>query len=59
LDNQELAKQGYVHPLYRSGVLVAGRTAQACSNGVQTLRQLLHPEGAEGKALATPMLGHP
>jgi len=42
--------------LYRFWSVGVRAHAQGFSLGVQTLRQLLHPEGAEGKALATPML---
>jgi hexosaminidase len=51
-----LDKQGYVIRVTESGVLVAGRTAQGLFYGVQTLRQLLRPEGSAGKTLAIPML---
>jgi hypothetical protein len=56
LGDHDLDKQGYVIRVTDSGVLVAGRTAQGLFYGVQTLRQLLRPEGAEGKTLAIPAL---
>src|SRR5579862_486499 len=56
MGNADLDKQGYVLRSTDSGVLVAGRTAQGLFYGVQTLRQLLLPEGTEGKALAIPAL---
>jgi|CZLA01.1.fsa_nt_gi hypothetical protein len=56
LGDRELDKQGYVIRATDSGVLVAGRTAQGLFYGVQTLRQLLHPEGPAGKTLAIPAL---
>ena len=56
LGNGELEKQGYVIRSTDSGALVAGRTAQGLFYGVQTLRQLLRPEGGEGKTLASPAL---
>jgi hexosaminidase len=52
----ELGSQGYVIRVTDSGVLVAGRTAQGLFYGVQTLRQLLRPEGSAGKTLAVPAL---
>src|SRR6202521_2845704 len=52
----ELGSQGYVIRATDSGVLVAGRTAQGLFYGVQTLRQLLRPEGPGGKTLASPAL---
>jgi hexosaminidase len=52
----ELGSQGYVIRVTDSGVLVAGRTAQGLFYGVQTLRQLLRPEGPAGKMLAIPAL---
>jgi len=55
-DKQEFDKQGYVLRVTDSGVLVAGRTAQGLFYGVQTLRQLLRPEGPGGKTLAVPAL---
>jgi hypothetical protein len=48
--------QGYVIRATDSGVLVAGPTAQGLFYGVQTLRQLLRPEGPGGKTLAIPAL---
>jgi len=56
LGSHDLDKQGYVICVTGSGVLVAGRTAQGLFYGVQTLRQLLRPEGPEGKTLAIPAL---
>ena len=56
LGDRELDKQGYVIRATDSGVLVAGRTAQGLFYGVQTLRQLLRPEGPAGKTLAIPAL---
>jgi hexosaminidase len=53
----DLGSQGYVIRSTDSGVLVAGRTAQGLFYGVQTLRQLLRPEGPAGKTLAVPALG--
>src|ERR1700686_4142050 len=50
--DDELGSQGYVIRATDSGVLVAGRTAQGLFYGVQTLRQLLRPEGPGGKTLA-------
>src|ERR1700686_3225785 len=52
----DLGSQGYVIRSTESGVLVAGRTAQGLFYGVQTLRQLLRPEGPGGKMLAVPAL---
>src|ERR1700686_3218118 len=52
----DLGSQGYVIRSTESGVLVAGRTAQGLFYGVQTLRQLLRPEGPGGKLLAMPGL---
>jgi hexosaminidase len=52
----DLGNQGYVIRVTDSGVLVAGRTAQGLFYGVQTLRQLLLPEGPGGKTLAIPAL---
>jgi hexosaminidase len=52
----ELGSQGYVIRVTDSGVLVAGRTAQGLFYGVQTLRQLLRPEGPAGPTLAVPAL---
>ncbi len=56
LGSHDLDKQGYVIRVTGSGVLVAGRTAQGLFYGVQTLRQLLRPEGPAGKTLAVPAL---
>src|SRR5271155_466940 len=56
MGNVDLDKQGYILRSTDSGVLVAGRTAQGLFYGVQTLRQLLLPEGTEGKTLAIPSL---
>ncbi len=58
LEKPDLAKQGYVIRATGSGVLVAGRTAQGLFYGVQTLRQLLRPEGPGGgaKTLSVPAL---
>jgi hexosaminidase len=52
----ELGSQGYVIHTTESGVLVAGRTSQGLFYGVQTLRQLLRPEGPGGRLLAVPAL---
>jgi hexosaminidase len=52
----DLGSQGYVIRATDSGVLVAGGTAQGLFYGVQTLRQLLRPEGPGGKTLAIPAL---
>src|SRR5271170_3878208 len=52
----DIGSQGYVIRVSDSGILVAGRTAQGLFYGVQTLRQLLRPEGTGGKALAVPKL---
>src|ERR1700676_256302 len=52
----DLGSQGYVIRATDSGVLVAGPTAQGLFYGVQTLRQLLRPEGPGGKTLAIPAL---
>ena len=52
----DLGSQGYVIRATDSGVLVAGRAAQGLFYGVQTLRQLLRPEGPGGKTLAIPAL---
>src|ERR1700676_5766687 len=52
----DLGSQGYVIRATDSGVLVAGPTAQGLFYGVQTLRQLLRPEGPGGKTLAVPAL---
>ena len=52
----DLGSQGYAIRVTESGVLVAGRTAQGLFYGVQTLRQLLRPEGPAGKTLAVPAL---
>ncbi len=56
LGGRELARQSYVIRVTESGVLVAGGTAQGLFYGVQTLRQLLRPEGPGGKTLAVPAL---
>lgn len=56
LGDHDLDKQGYVIRVTDSGVLVAGRTAQGLFYGVQTLRQLLRPEGPTEKTLAVPAL---
>ena len=56
LRSHDLVKQGYVIRVTDTGVLVAGRTAQGLFYGVQTLRQLLRPEGPGGKTLAIPAL---
>lgn len=53
LGDHDLEKQSYVIRVTDSGVLVAGRTAQGLFYGMQTLRQLLRPEG---KTLAVPAL---
>jgi hexosaminidase len=52
----DLGSQGYVIRATDSGVLVASPTAQGLFYGVQTLRQLLRPEGPGGKTLAIPAL---
>ena len=52
----DIGNQGYIIRVTGSGVLVAGRTAQGLFYGVQTLRQLLRPEGPGGKMLAIPAL---
>ena len=52
----DLGDQGYIIRVTDSGVLVAGRTPQGLFYGVQTLRQLLRPEGSGGKMLAVPAL---
>ena len=56
LGTRDLGKQAYVIRVTDSGVLVAGRTAQGLFYGVQTLRQLLRPEGPGEKTLAVPAL---
>jgi hypothetical protein len=59
LGDSALGNQGYAIHITGSGALVAGRTAQGVFYGVQTLRQLLRPEGPEGpaaKTLAMPSL---
>lgn len=52
----ELDKQGYVIRVSDSGVQIAGGSAQGLFYGVQTFRQLLHPETSSGKTLAVPAL---
>jgi hypothetical protein len=54
LGSRDLDQQGYVIRVTDSGVLVAGQTGQGLFYGVQTLRQLLRPEGPGGKMLAVP-----
>src|SRR5882762_2474660 len=56
LGSHDRDKQGYVIRVTDSGVLVAGQTGQGLFYGVQTLRQLLRPEGPGGKMLAVPAL---
>ncbi len=56
LGDAEIEKQAYVIRVTDAGVLVAGRTAQGLFYGVQTLRQLLRPEGPGQKPLAIPAL---
>jgi N-acetyl-beta-hexosaminidase len=56
LGSHDLDKQGYVIRVTDTGVLVAGRSAQGVFYGMQTLRQLLRPEGSGGKTLAVPAL---
>jgi hexosaminidase len=51
-----LAKQIYVIRVTESGVVVAANAAQGLFYGVQTLRQLLRPEGPGAKTLAVPAL---
>jgi hexosaminidase len=53
---EDLGDQGYVIRVTDAGVLVASRTAQGVFYGVQTLRQLLRPEGPGSKILAVPVL---
>ncbi|MBZ5702170.1 MAG: beta-N-acetylhexosaminidase [Acidobacteriia bacterium] len=48
---EQLGSQGYVIVADASRILVAGNTGQGLFYGVQTLRQMLHPEG---KGLACP-----
>ena len=56
-DSQYLAGgQGYLIRVTESGVVVSSNSAQGLFYGVQTLRQLLRPEGPEGKALAVKAL---
>ncbi len=53
VQTQDLGDQGYVIRATRDGILVAGTTGQGLFYGVQTLRQLLRPQG---KALQCPFL---
>jgi hypothetical protein len=54
-----LYSQSYVISATDSGVIVAGASAQGLFYGVQTLRQLLHPEGPGGKTPAVATLAVP
>ncbi len=56
LGKHDLDKQGYVIRATDAGVIVAGGSAQGLFYGVQTLRQLLRPEGASAKVLTVPSL---
>ncbi|MGA7575599.1 MAG: beta-N-acetylhexosaminidase [Terriglobales bacterium] len=56
MGTHDLDQQGYVIRVSDSGVLVAGRSAQGLFYGVQTLRQLLRPEGPGEKTLVIPAL---
>jgi len=55
----ELGNQGYLIRVTDTGVLVAGRSGEGLFYGVQTLRQLLHPEGERGKSLTVSALTIP